>query len=207
LGKVRKFEAVNPDVAFDKLIQQQNAKINMLKDLSKNLSPVYNSQMQNSSTLDFIEVYGTAPSIIKKHHSLELDATDCVLSFCKAPYAMNRDEVKIHNTQAKSMEKGVTFKSIYEVEPENKKKFADRMQIYVDGGEYIKVAYHLPIKLHIFDNNTVMFSMINNLKDSENQLTYMVVEHKDLTEALVTTFYTYWENAMSVSEFREKENI
>ena len=207
LGKVRKFEAVNPEVAFDKLIEQQNQRIDLLKNLSKSLSPIYNSQKQNSSPLDFIEVYGTAPSIIKKHHSLELDATECVLSFCKAPYAMNRNEVKIHDSQWQSMQKGVTFKSIYEVEPENKEFFAHRMQKYVDGGEYIKVAYHLPIKLHIFDNKTVMFSLINNLADQKNKLTYMVVEHKDLTEALITTFYTYWENAMTVAEFRKKENV
>ncbi|MDY6916286.1 MAG: helix-turn-helix domain-containing protein [Candidatus Cloacimonadota bacterium] len=207
LGKVRKFEAVNPEIAFDKLIEKQNKKINELKQLSNSLSPIYLSQVQNSSPLDFIEVYKTAPCIIKKYHSLEQASKKCVLSFCKPPYAMNKDDMKIRNSQQQCMDIGVTFKSIYEVEVNNKKKFAKQMQIFSDGGEYVKVAYHLPIKLHIFDSNTVMFSMINNLAGEKDQLTYMVVEHKDLTETLVTTFYTYWENAMTISEFIKKENI
>lgn len=205
LGKVRKFQAVNPEIAFDEIIDLEQKKLDKLNSLSNMLSPIFINQQENSSPLDFIEVYGTAPSIIKKHHALELESKDIVLSFCKAPYAMSSD-VEIHEEQQESMKNKVVFKSIFEVETDDLEYFARRMKSFELAGEEIRVAYHLPIKLHVFDNHTVMFSMTNKLNPEKN-LTYMVIEHVDLTETLITTFYNYWDKAITVDEFLEKENI
>ena len=205
LGKVRKFQAASPEVAFEKLINEQNCKLKTLNSLPELLSPIYQSQTDNSSPFEFIEVYGTPESIIKKHHTLELESKEIVLSFCKSPYAMSND-LDIHEEQEESMKTGVTFKSIFEIEKDDINFFARRMKNFEDQGEEIKVAYHLPIKLHVFDDHTVMFSMINQINPEEN-LTYMVIEHSDLAETLITTFYKYWDEALSVDEFLQKENI
>lgn len=205
LGKIRRFQAAAPDIAFDKLISEQNEKLKTLNSLPELLSPIYQSNTNNSSPLEFIEVYGTPSSIIKKHHTLELESKEIVLSFCKSPYAMSND-LDIHKEQEESMKTGVVFKSIFEVEIDDIEFFARRMKNFEDQGEEIKVAYHLPIKLHVFDDHTVMFSMINQVNPDKN-LTYMVIEHSDLAETLITTFYKYWDEALTVSEFLKKENI
>ncbi|MBN2461401.1 MAG: TrmB family transcriptional regulator [Candidatus Cloacimonetes bacterium] len=205
LGKVRKFEAVNPDVAFTKLIEEQKDALDRLLQLPKLLSPLYNKQKNNSYPLDFIQVFSTPASIIKKHHTLELESRECVLSFCKPPYAMSR-ELDIHEEQWQSMKTGVTYKSIFEVERDDPLFFAQRMKNFELQGEEIKVADHLPIKLHVFDDHTVMFSMINKLSPEEN-LTYLVIEHSDLAESLISTFYLYWEKALRVDDFLDRENI
>jgi len=205
LGKVRKYEAIDPKIAFEKLKIEQQNKIIKLNELTDFLSPIYKNQKKNSSPLDFIQVFSTPASIIKKHHTLELESKDYVLSFCKPPYAMS-NEIDIHEEQAESMETGVIYKSIFEVEDDDLQYFAERMKSFEDQGEEIKIAYHLPIKLHVFDNTSVMFSMINQLNPEEN-LTYLVIEHSDLAETLISTFYKYWDRAISVDEFLKKENI
>jgi len=205
LGKVRKFEALDPKIAFEKIKEEQLKKIDKLHDLSDNLSPIYKNHKKNSSTLDFIQVFSTSASIIKKHHSLEMQSKEIVLSFCKAPYAMNCDP-KIHEEQQESMKKGVNYKSIFEVEKDNLVFFVHRMKSFIEQGEEIKIAYHLPIKLHVFDDTTVMFSMSNQFKPEEN-LTYLVIEHPDLAETLTSTFYDHWEKAITLDEFLQKENI
>lgn len=205
LGRVRKFQAAAPDVAFEQLIKEQDKKLNILKSLPDLLSPIYNSNTDNSSPLDFIQVFSTPASIIKKNHTLELESKEFVLSFCKPPYAMSKS-IEIHEEQWESMEKGVNYKSIFEVEPDNLDFFARQMKNFEDKGEEIKIAYHLPIKLHVFDDQIVMFSMINKINPDDN-LTYLVIEHPDLAETLIATFYLHWEKAMTVSEFFEKENI
>jgi HTH-type transcriptional regulator, sugar sensing transcriptional regulator len=205
LGTIRRFQAANPEIAFDKLISEQNEKLKTLNSLPELLSPIYKSNTDNSSPFEFIEVYGTPSSIIKKHHTLELESKKVVLSFCKSPYAMSNN-LDIHEEQEKSMKTGVVFKSIFEVENDDLEFFARRMKNFEDHGEKIKVAYHLPIKLHVFDDHTVMFSMINQINPDQN-LTYMVIEHSDLAETLITTFYKYWNEALTVNEFIKKENI
>lgn len=205
LGKVRKYEAIDPKIAFTKLIEDEKSKLSEIANLSKILSPIFRKKKDNSSPLDFIQVFSTPASIIKKHHKLELNSKKFVLSFCKPPYAMTR-KFEIHAEQRKSMDSGVVYKSIYEVETENKTLFARRMKSFENQGEEIKILYHLPIKLHVFDQCTVMFSMINKIKPESN-LTYLVIEHSDLAETLIATFYLYWKEAISVSDFIRKENI
>ena len=91
---------------------------------------------------------------------------------------MNK-ELDIHQEQWESMKKGVIYKSIFEVEKDNLQFFTRQMKSFEDHGEEIKVSYHLPIKLHVFDTTTVMFSMINKINPGEN-LTYLVIEHPDI---------------------------
>jgi HTH-type transcriptional regulator, sugar sensing transcriptional regulator len=205
LGKVRKFEGIDPKIALEKLKEEQKQKIHNLDDLTEILSPIFQNQTNNSSPLDFIQVFSTPAGIIKKHHTLELQSKECVLSFCKPPFAMTK-ETGIHEEQAESMTTGVVYKSIFEVEEDDLQFFAKRMKSFEEQGEEIRVAYHLPIKLHVFDNTSVMFSMINQLNPEEN-LTYLVIEHPDLAETLISTFYKFWEKAISVDDFIKKENI
>ena len=205
LGKVRKFEAIQPDTAFQKLIDDQKQKLDSISELPTLLTPIYNSNKNISSPLDFIQIFNTPASIIKKNHTLELESKECVLSFCKPPYAMTKS-LDIHEEQWESMKQGVVYKSIFEVEPENIDFFCREMKSYEDKGEEIRIAYHLPIKLHVFDDLTVMFSMINTINPNEH-LTYLVIEHPNLAETLISTFYKHWNEAMTVQEFFEKENI
>lgn len=206
LGKVRKYEATDPKTAFNKLIEDQKQKVNQLGKLAETLAPIYQQKDHNTSPLDFIQVFSTPASIIRKHHTLELESKEFVLSFCKAPYAMS-SELDIHEEQKESMTRNkVVYKSIFEVEQDDMVFFARRMKNFELQGEEIKVAYHLPIKLHVFDDQIVMFSMINTINPQEH-LTYLVIEHPDLAETLISTFYDYWNKAMSVDDFLQKENI
>jgi len=205
LGKVRRFEAIKPDTAFQRLIEDQRNKLEMISELPELLLPIYTLNKTVSSPLDFIQVFSTPASIIKKYHTLELESKKVVLSFCKSPYAMSND-LDIHEEQEESMKTGVVYKSIFEVKKDDIEFFARQMKNFEDQGEEIKVAYHLPIKLHVFDDHTVMFSMINQVNPEQN-LTYLVIEHPDLAETLITTFYKYWEEAFSVAKFLEREKI
>lgn len=204
-GKVRKFEAIDPKIAFQKVREAQEKKIGRISSITSILSPIFQQQKLNTSPLDFIEVYGTPATIINKYNALELEAEKFVYSFCKRPYAMADTNV-INAEQLISMEKGVIYKSIFETEPDQPEWFAKKMLSFVEQGEEIRVTDHLPIKLHIYDQKTVMFSMINKISPKEN-LTYLVIEHEDLTETLITTFECYWQKAWTVKDYMKQQGI
>lgn len=198
-GKVRKFEAIDPKIAFIKLQELQQAKLEKITKIPHLLEPIFKGQKENASPLDFIEVYTTPASIINKYNTLELLAEKFVYSFCKRPYAMADTNI-INPEQLESMSKGVIYKSIFESEPDQPEWFAKKMQSFVDQGEEIRISHHLPLKLHIYDDKTVMFSMINKINPKEN-LTYLVISHSDLAEALITTFDFYWNLSMTVEDY------
>ena len=204
LGKVRKFSAINPEIAFKTLIEREKKQLEKLNQIPKKLAPIFNQNCSNTSPLDFIQVFNTPSSIINKYDTLELNAKKFVYSFCKAPYAMD-DSDEINTAQIESMKKNVVYKSIFEVE-KNKEWFVHKMQSFEKMGEEIKISYNLPIKLHIFDDQIVMFSMINEINPKEN-LTYLVIEHKDMANTLIETFEYFWEKSYTIEEYMEKENI
>ncbi len=202
LGNIKKYSAIKPELAFRRLRALQQEKLEKIDQLATKLTPIFNQKLSNNQSLDFIEVFSTPCSIINKHHTLELASEETVLSFCKPPYAMSRS-LNIHETQRKTMEKGVIFKSIYEAEFDDLDFFCRSMENFESNGEEIRIALKLPVKLHLFDKHTAMFSMVNQV-DPKANLTYLVIEHSDLTDMLFTTFETYWANAMTVTEFKQK---
>jgi HTH-type transcriptional regulator, sugar sensing transcriptional regulator len=204
-GKVRKYEAIEPTIAFCKLREQQKEKLTKLDAIPELLEPIFKGQKENASPLDFIEIYTTPASIIHKYNTLELLAENFVYSFCKRPYAMADTNI-INPEQLESMSKGVVYKSIFESEPDQPEWFAKKMQSFVNQGEEIRISHHLPLKLHIYDKQTVMFSMINKINPKEN-LTYLVISHEDLAETLISTFQYYWEQAMSVEEYCQEAHL
>lgn len=94
---------------------------------------------------------------------------------------------------------------VYEISDAQQEKFFEVMKLYEDAGEKIKVTAHLPLKIHIFDEKIVIFSLENKFH-RPGSTTSMVIEHVDLAKTLKEIFKVYWQNAMTIADF-EKENI
>ena len=118
---------------------------------------------------------------------------------------MDTSRVYIDDAQLESMERGVKYKSIYEPGFRDLDVFVEQMKSYIEHGEEIRIMENLPIKMHIYDEQAVMFSMINKINPEMN-LTYMVVQHSDLARTLLGTFQYYWEKAIKFEDYLEKTN-
>lgn len=136
---------------------------------------------------------------------METISKKTVLSFCKPPYAMT-NSLYLHSEQIASMAGGTKYRSIYEVNNDHLQFFAQQMSNFKLQGEEVRVSDHLPIKLHVFDTQTVMFSMINTI-DPQSNLIYLVIEHPDIAQTLTATFDLFWEQSMTVEEFLAREKI
>lgn len=202
-GKVRKYEAINPENAFSAIIDSEKKRIKMMSKLKDELIPYFRNKKKDPSPLDFIEVYSTGKTIFNRYEELEYASEKFVYSFCKAPYVMDTDRVYINDAQLESMKRGVKYKSIYEPGERDFTTFIKQMEYDVEMGEEIRIMDKLPIKMHIYDEKAVMFSMINKINPEMN-LTYMVVQHSDLARTLLGTFEYYWEKAMKFEDYLKK---
>ncbi len=202
-GKVRKYEAINPENAFTSIIDSEKKRIEMMSKLKDELIPYFQNKKEDPSPLDFIEVYSTGKTIFNRYEELEYASQEFVYSFCKAPYVMDTDSVYINDAQMESMSRGVKYKSIYEPGERDFRTFIKQMEYDIEMGEEIRIMETLPIKMHIYDEKAVMFSMINKINPEMN-LTYMVVQHSDLARTLLGTFEYYWEKAMKFEDYLKK---
>jgi len=151
LGKVKKYSPVNPKVGFDNLFKEIEKKKRKLTDLSEALLPLYLSEKENINPLDYIQVLREKSRIAEKVYSLERMAKEEVLSFSKAPYAMNIS-TRMNEEEFRGLERGVKYKAICEVVEARKLDFIKRRGMYMEGGEEIRVVNELPMKMIIFDD-------------------------------------------------------
>ncbi|MCD6357328.1 MAG: TrmB family transcriptional regulator [Thermoproteales archaeon] len=206
LGTVKKYAPANPTTAFNGLkqkIQQEleNKRI-IISNLSETLLPLYLSEKENIDPLDYIQVLREKSRIAEKVYSLERMAKEEVLSFDKPPYAMPQ----INEEEFRGLERGIKYKAIYEITEAKTLDSITLMEMYMEAGEEIRVAYELPIKMMIFDERIVVFALRDKII-SKPSLTSMVIEHTDIAKAFKITFYSIWEKSMKLEDFKIKEKI
>jgi sugar-specific transcriptional regulator TrmB len=203
-GIVKKFKAVDPDTAIKNLIDQQKKKEMKLLEVAEKLREKYNNKKENATALDYITVLTSKQSQIKKFQELEVTSKQFILSFNKRPYAANTanlEEIKKFNEPfEQTSKKGVKAKAIYEADYDNPKNFIQMISYFEKTGEEVRICDKLPIKMLISDNNTVMLSLRNVGTEKFNLLS-MVVEHSDLTMALINLFDFYWNTSKSIDEY------
>jgi HTH-type transcriptional regulator, sugar sensing transcriptional regulator len=207
LGSVKKYSAVDPKIAVQRLSNNLDQKKQQLTSIKTEIEEIYNDNHSNQNNLDFIKVLNTRTSIVECVESLEKKAVRSVLSFTKPPYAMNIEDLQSLNLAQKiSMQSGVKYRSIYEVESDRIPDFVKMVEIFEEAGEDIRISYDLPIKLIIYDGETVLFTLKNKLRNVSD-LTAMEIQHSDLARTLKQTFEMHWQNSCTFKEFKIKEGL
>ncbi len=109
----------------------------------------------------------------------------------------------LQSPQQEGISKGVKFRSLYEIEPQNKKEFAKKVKYFQSMGEEVRVAPHLPFKMFVFDNQIILLAL-RNQADTNVSFTAMTIDHSDFAEAMAGIFELYWQGAMTIEEFIKK---
>jgi len=207
LGRVKKYSAVNPKVGLNNLLSNLEEKKNIISNLLEALIPMYLSEKENTDPLDYIQVLRERSRIVEKVESLERMAKYEELTFCKGPYAMKLTKTSVSNREEfKKLKSGMKYKGIYEVDDVRKLDFFELIKMFASAGEEVRIAYELPMKMMIFDERIVILALQDKIT-SKSSLTTMIVEHSDLAKTLKETFNMYWQNAMTLEEFKNKEKI
>ena len=203
-GTFKKFKAENPETAIRNIIEQQKKKEQTFLDIAMKLQAKFNSQKESTSTFDYINVLTSKQSQINKFQELEESAKNFILTFSKRPYAINTASMKeireFSKPQRKIIKRGVKTKGIYEVGSDNDENFEIWIRYFQEIGEEIRICRELPLKMLISDECKVMLSLRSEHPDKFNLLS-MVVEHSDLTNALIKLFYFYWNSSYSIDEY------
>jgi HTH-type transcriptional regulator, sugar sensing transcriptional regulator len=205
LGSVKKYIPVDPQKAFVG-IQHQLMKdfdensLNILQ-LTEQLSPLFESQKGNFDPLDFIQVFRSKASSLEKAEFLEIQTENEILSLCKPPYAMEleRKRSKLRPLLNKLRE-NIIYRSIYEIETENKEGFLKRVKLFHDAGGIARIAHTLPLKLVIFDQKNVIFNLQNQAGNNVN-FTTLSIEHKNMGEILKRIFDLYWDESIPYLDY------
>ena len=207
-GPVKKFEIVHPSVALGILIEERKKGLNNLEDFSAKLEEVYSALDSIESPLNYIHVLTSKSVMIDKFNELFTNSIEICRGMNKPPYATRRtfdEPMKVCKPVVDVIKSGVIVKGLWEIEEDNLENFIIWVKFWDEIGEKVRISKKLPLKLLIADDNKAMFTLQNQAVKSK-EFTSIVIEHSDLTSALIELFEIYWEKCMTLDEFLNTVN-
>ena len=95
------------------------------------------------------------------------------------------------SSQKKAVERGIKFRSIYEIEEGDFDAFKNKIRIFESQGEIVRIIENLPLKMFVFDAKVVALALRNKAEIGVNFVT-VIVEHPDFAKAMETMFNMFW---------------
>jgi predicted DNA-binding transcriptional regulator len=213
-GKVAGYSAVAPETAVHRLMEQQRRSLGRLERLSDELAqellPTWDNGRTHTDPLDYVEVLRDAADISERFARIQSEAERELLSFSRPPWVNPPAEnVAGIEASARLHAAGRTVRSLYSSDVLDDAEVLDVVRQFVEVGEEIRIAEHLPLKLVIADGSTVLCDMPDPVARA-GATTSLVIRHPSLAEALRLAFHAVWDESPTLEvalKQREEQEI
>ncbi|NQV17564.1 MAG: TrmB family transcriptional regulator [Armatimonadetes bacterium] len=207
-GPVKRFSAISPKIAIQNLINEKEKKLLQMHETAKKLEEEFNSQADQKTPLNYIKIYTSKSSLIDKINEMSNNSSKSYIGFNKPPYS-NSNYEKPHKSISNDLvlnmkSKNVEMRELWEIDYEKLDKFLKWVKYMQKIGVNVRITERLPIKFMISDDIRLLFLLKNN-EISKNIFTSMFIEHSDLVEVFRGMFELFWEKALTIDEYEEKE--
>lgn len=213
LGRNKIYEAVEPELALERVYKTYQDDLNKRKVLITQLSEVFTPIFENSKSiinpLEFIDVMKDKVQIHRRYTNSVRNTKREMLTFNKGPYACDNSErlSEQEDEETRLLKRGGATKDIYELkELKEVDWLLDSVKKSLRFGQQARVVEKLPIKMLIFDDEKVMFPLEQPVEAS-NDLTMIYIEHKQLAEACRILFNNMWDNGQDFADVEKQLNI
>jgi HTH-type transcriptional regulator, sugar sensing transcriptional regulator len=218
VDSLKYYEAVNPDLAFKRVVEKYKRefetelekKLKAAGDLVQLLTPVYEENRDVVSPLDFIEILRDAEYIQKRFITKYVDSKHEVLTFTKGPFIANnpsklQDQMDV---QEDFLRRGGKSRAVYELPDLLKYDWLwQSMKDMKGSGEEVRIVESLPMKMLIFDSESVMFPLRKGIGE-QNTIVSVWIEHTELASACKILFETFWDKGKTIDEIQKViENV
>lgn len=204
LGRNKLYEAVEPKVAMERVLDSYKKDLQRKEELIKQVSEVFTPIFKNSKSivnpLEFIDVMKDKTQIHKRYTTCVRSTKREMLTFNKGPYACDTSDRlgEQEDEEFKLLKRGGSCKDIYEYkELKEVDWLLNSVKKSLKLGQQARVVERLPIKMLVFDQEKVMFALEQPVL-VPNELTMIYIEHKQLAEACSMLFYYLWDQGQDI---------
>jgi len=210
IGKTKYYEANDPNLALQKLIEEEkiafDERFEKIKsstsEILKIVTPLYEKSKNESYPYDFVEIFRNKEQIQKKYLQAVNESKKALLTFNKGPYVCDTPGrlKEQEDAETQLIKRGIECRNIYERKEleqyEWLSKYVKRQSLL---GQQARVTDELPIKMMVFDEKRVFFPLLHPGEDSNNSFTMIFIEHRELAIACKMLFDHIWNNSKEVS--------
>jgi predicted transcriptional regulator len=209
IGKVKYYEAVEPKIAFKRVIDDYRShceaefekKKSSVESLIDIFTPVYAKGKDVMYPLDFVEIFKDKEQIQAKYIQAVNGCNIDLLTFNKGPYVCDTAGrlKEQEEAEANLIKRGVICRNIFE--EEELKNYAWLMNYVKSQSDLYRknarVINQLPIKMMVFDEQKVFFPLVQSTGGS-NSITMIFIEHREFAGACKMLFQFLWDKAKPV---------
>lgn len=202
-GKVAGYSAVAPEIAVDRLMEQQRRSLGRLErlsdELARELLPTWDSGRTHTDPLDYVEVLRDAADISDRFDRIQNEAERELLSFSRPPWVTPSENLAGLEASARLHAAGRTVRSLYSRDVLDDPVMLEVVRRFGEVGEEIRIADSLPLKLIVADGSTVLCDMPDPVARA-GATTSLVIRHPSLAETLRMAFQSIWEQSPTLEE-------
>jgi sugar-specific transcriptional regulator TrmB len=202
-GRVAGYSAVAPEIAVDRLMEQQRRSISRLErlsgELARELLPTWDSGRTHTDPLDYVEVLRDAADISERFARIQSEAERELLSFSRPPWVTGSENEAGLEASARLIAAGRTARSLYSRDVLDDPVMLRLVRRFAEAGEEIRIAETLPLKLIVADGSTVLCDMPDPVART-GATTALVIRHPSLAETLRLAFQSIWEHSPTLDE-------
>ncbi len=206
-GNRRYYRAVPPDTLLIGLQKKWDNELDKKKKIAlqtlHRLQTEFESGNHIERPLDFIEVMRSKHQINRKFIELGNNAKLEILGFNRSPYVAIDPEILEEQEQAidDELKRDVSVRTIYLYEEEHWDWIYPHVKMSAGKGEISRVANDLPIKMFIFDRETVYMAFPFIPNQTQTDFVMINIRDKGFAQACMVMFEAYWERAMKLEEW------
>ena len=204
------------DLKLKEINERKDAVKESLSGIVGELGSLYKKNRSNDNPLDYIEILKDpyqADRLFQKYFN---ECKEESYGIVKQKVRVLTDPVYQRNirgqieTGLKNIKKGVKVRSIYEHfdnYDENRMLCKELIDKFVEAGEEVKVKANLPMRLGVFDNNIVIFALIDPMARDDKSLTVQIVKHPVFAQSFKIMFEALWNQSEDYFEFKKRMKI
>jgi HTH-type transcriptional regulator, sugar sensing transcriptional regulator len=204
-GRHRFFRATRPAEVYTLLRNGWNLDLQMKCAIGEGAFARLDKLFVNTSAADpsfeRIEVIRSKDQINAKFLALMAGTRGEVLSFTRSPYAAAdaQTRARVMEVQKEAFARGVRIRTIYMVETQDWDWLGTFIADLERAGEQVRLTADLPMKMFIFDQETVLIALPSVPGLTGADFTMLAVSDPGFTRANVVLFETCWEGARTLA--------
>jgi HTH-type transcriptional regulator, sugar sensing transcriptional regulator len=206
-GRHRFFRATRPAEVYTLLRNGWDLDLQMKRAIGENafarLDKLFASTSAADPSLERIEVIRSKDQINAKFLALMEGTRKEVLSFTRSPYAAAdaQTRARVMDVQKRAFARGVQIRTVYMVETQD----WDWLETFIGDlereGEQVRLTADLPMKMFIFDQETVLIALPSVPGLTGTDFTMLAVADPGFTRAGVVLFEACWDRAHTLEKW------
>ncbi len=199
IGRRRYFSITNPKISVSNTIKKMEKRLEDSYKLANNLEEMYQNVDENKEPFEYIEVFHGNDNIHYHFCELVKNSKKEILSFMREPFAFHAPEQKKEqeDVMADFLHRKGNIKTIFE-----KELIMGNPDFFIEAEnqtarDELRIADNLPLKMLVFDNNTLLIADAAPLNIS-NELRVVLIKQQTIINAFVELFKFFWQKSIDI---------